>query len=1074
MTATFQGGTNVALIGLYISSLTACCQFRKVLMIAQNYTAVIFFLLFYYVGGGINGAVLAKEAEPSPDPFKVLILSTYHNGYQWSDDLITAIGERLKNKHPDLQLYLEYMHSKRFTIDDNHHALYRIYKHRYGNIQFDVLIAADDNALYFMRYYRELFNNSPIVFCSIRNIDPDTILNRNQITGVVERLDALPTIEVALSLHPAIRSIYVLGDRRSTHIIKRQVVGDLRRPLSPLEIISLSASQLKSIDLLESLGRLPSDAIVLVTSIFGSIENGEPLDKNLQEQICRTSPVPVYALDTQWLGTGVVGGKMFSGKALGVVTAKIVLRLLDGQTTADIPIHTDSTSSYMFDYRQLQRFGIDVKRLPVQSEVINRKISWYHKHRPLVWLWSASFMVLLAAVAGFLLTIYRRQQAESALRKSERTLQSIFRAAPIGIGLTQERVLRWTNNQLSEITGFTASEMLGKSARLLYPDEQEFKRVGEVKYQQIHELGTGTVETLWRHKDGRLRDILLSSAPLTPGDLSGGVIFTALDITERKATEAALRRQSHYMTALHETALGLVRRMDLKKLLKSIVAKAVQLSNAQSGFIWIYDDHREELAIKVAAGKYKERLLGNTLKPGEGIAGRVWQTGEPLMVDDYSAWQGRSPDPKYDSLHAALGVPIKTKFKLSGVIGLGQFDSKEAFQPEILPLMHHFAELVSIALDNAELYARLQNELNERRRVQKRLRISEDRFRTLYRHTPGMLHSIDSTGCLTEVSDYWLKIMGYSKHEVLGQKLTSFMTKSSRQYAEGEVLPRFFKQGSVKDIHYRFVKKKGQIIDVLLSAIAEKDDEGQMIRSLAISVDVTQRLEMEKALAASQKELASILNNVPDVIFRLDENERITYISDSITRYGHSANTLLGTRFLDMVQEKDKEAVTNHMLERKGRDGHLKSLEAHLLSKDQQAVPFEIFSIVTEDHRIGASGQMAKRLCIQGIARDITDRRKAQQEQLYREKLQAVLELAGAVCHELHQPMQSVAGYGELLLISKSLDQAYEIRVKKLTEQIHRMAQITQKLQKITRYETKDYLKGKIIDIDKATRKSPY
>ena len=77
--------------------------------------------------------------------------------------------------------------------------------------------------------------------------------------------------------------------------------------------------------------------------------------------------------------------------------------------------------------------------------------------------------------------------------------------------------------------------------------------------------------------------------------------------------------------------------------------------------------------------------------------------------------------------------------------------------------------------------------------------------------------------------------------------------------------------------------------------------------------------------------------------------------------------------------------------------------------------------------------------------------------------------MAGAVCHELNQPMQGISGYSELLLMHVSEDSPLHEKLKKIIEQINRMGKITNKLTRITYYEAKDYLKGKIVDIDKAS-----
>jgi two-component system, cell cycle sensor histidine kinase and response regulator CckA len=131
---------------------------------------------------------------------------------------------------------------------------------------------------------------------------------------------------------------------------------------------------------------------------------------------------------------------------------------------------------------------------------------------------------------------------ESRLRRNEERLQSIFRAAPVGIGVVVDRVIVEANDRLCAMTGYARDELLGRSARLLYPDQEEFDRVGRVKYAEIHDHGTGSVETRWRRKDGTGLVVILSSTPLVPEDLHAGVTFTALDVTGRRRAEEEQHR----------------------------------------------------------------------------------------------------------------------------------------------------------------------------------------------------------------------------------------------------------------------------------------------------------------------------------------------------------------------------------------------------------------------------------------------------------------------------------------------------------------------------------------------------
>jgi PAS domain S-box-containing protein len=136
--------------------------------------------------------------------------------------------------------------------------------------------------------------------------------------------------------------------------------------------------------------------------------------------------------------------------------------------------------------------------------------------------------------------VSEQKQAEEALRASEASLASIFRAAPVGIGIVSDRILLRVNDRICSMTGYSPDELIGKNARILYPTDEEYEYVGTVKYTLMREQGTGTVETRWRRKDGTIRDILLSSTPIDRSDNRSGVMFTALDITDRKNSKSRL------------------------------------------------------------------------------------------------------------------------------------------------------------------------------------------------------------------------------------------------------------------------------------------------------------------------------------------------------------------------------------------------------------------------------------------------------------------------------------------------------------------------------------------------------
>lgn len=154
--------------------------------------------------------------------------------------------------------------------------------------------------------------------------------------------------------------------------------------------------------------------------------------------------------------------------------------------------------------------------------------------------------------------ITESRQAEKALRESEKRLRSLLGAAPAGIGIVRDRIFLEVNDRFSEITGYLPHEIIGKSARILYPTAEDFEYVGKEKYRQMEERGSGIVETRWRRKDGTIITILLSSTYLDPEDPGSGLTFAALDITAQKKTQADLRERERQYRFIVDNSLDII------------------------------------------------------------------------------------------------------------------------------------------------------------------------------------------------------------------------------------------------------------------------------------------------------------------------------------------------------------------------------------------------------------------------------------------------------------------------------------------------------------------------------------
>ena len=173
------------------------------------------------------------------------------------------------------------------------------------------------------------------------------------------------------------------------------------------------------------------------------------------------------------------------------------------------------------------------------------------------------------------------------------------------------------------------------------------------------------------------------------------------------------------------------------------------------------------------------------------------------------------------------------------------------------------------SINEGRLYVFI-HDITGRKKAAKALIESEKLFRVFYNETPIMMHSINQTGELLLVSDYWLQKLGYQREEVVGKKISSFLSETSRKYATETIQPQFIRSGHINNVEYCFVKKNGEMIDCLLSAISQRDKNKNFIRSLAVITDITERKQIEKALQQSETNLRAIFENTATGFLLLD------------------------------------------------------------------------------------------------------------------------------------------------------------------------------------------------------------
>ena len=295
------------------------------------------------------------------------------------------------------------------------------------------------------------------------------------------------------------------------------------------------------------------------------------------------------------------------------------------------------------------------------------------------------------------------------------------------------RVLQ-VNEQAADLLGYAQQALLSTSARALAKDGERLS--AELGRVLRGEIPSAMCDMDLKSRAGKLIPARVWISPVADhAQQTNGAVLIAQDlrqqrrleeeVAERRLGEHALRRQNEHLNALHETTLNLIGSLELEALLEGIVTRAAALAGTQHGYIYLRKPGEPFMELLVGTGVMAAEV-GHRIQAGEGVAGTVWESGHSFIVDDYHAWENRSKHFDAHDFRTVAGVPLRSGGEVIGMIGLVYLDPEAKFSEDEVNVLNRFASLASVALDNARLYAEVQEELDERRRTETALRAAKD------------------------------------------------------------------------------------------------------------------------------------------------------------------------------------------------------------------------------------------------------------------------------------------------------------------------------------------------------------
>ncbi len=345
---------------------------------------------------------------------------------------------------------------------------------------------------------------------------------------------------------------------------------------------------------------------------------------------------------------------------------------------------------------------------------------------------------------------------------------------------------------------------------------------------------------------------------------------TSLDqrVLELRQVQTSLLEQNSYFAALQETSSSLVRHLDLNNLFEAILNRAGELVGTNNGYLFLLNAETNEMVMRVGVGAYQE-FVGTRAQMGIALAGKVWQTGDAVAVDDYRNWSGRLADPSRNVLRAVVGVPLKRApdqrenddEQVIGILGLAHLEADKRFGLAEMDALERFAALTVIALDNAQLYEPAQRELKERKRAEQELRDSEERYRDLFENANDMIQAVNADGHFLYVNRAWKERLGYSDTEIAQLRFLDIVHPDNRQ--EGLEESRRLLQGeSLSEIRAEFLTVDGRKLFVEGTSTPRIVD-GKVISTRGIFRDVTE-------IRRAEQEVRRIMQGTNAIFWRAD------------------------------------------------------------------------------------------------------------------------------------------------------------------------------------------------------------
>jgi PAS domain S-box-containing protein len=475
----------------------------------------------------------------------ILIINSYHKGYEFSDKIVNGL-EKVLFPYDNSEINTLYMDSKRVTTQEYYASLKQLYSVQLKNQEYDLIIAIDRFAYDFvLSIYDEFFKEELILAVGIENFSFEKAQQygvEKKVSALLEKRDLKANVQIVKKLMPGIKKLYIINDKSLNALHTEPLILELIDNFDDnYELIYLKEDSLEALN--KRFNEYEENSAALFIRFYQN-KNGQLNKNHMIAKFIQQAKIPIFITDSIFIKKGAVGGKIVDLFRLGQSAGEMAIDILN-KASSQIVISKDLY--YAFDAQKLEEFTLPLVALSEEYELVNKRETYYDKHRGFINFVFTISPFLLFLIAGLIHNIYRRKRVEKELRQRI-DLDSVLLNAidsPIFWQDKQNKIID-SNTKFCNLIGVSCQELHGRTLAFFVHNKNAQKVLKILEEYQNHPNETMQFKSVDENYQKKIY-LIKQACYMDDKTKTSGTVTIFADITREKEIEKAYMRNQQFI-----------------------------------------------------------------------------------------------------------------------------------------------------------------------------------------------------------------------------------------------------------------------------------------------------------------------------------------------------------------------------------------------------------------------------------------------------------------------------------------------------------------------------------------------